>query len=497
MLGGLTFAQTTTEILQISQSNALGTARYNGLSGAFGALGGDLTALTINPAGSAVFQNSYGSITLQQNSNRLQSDFIGNLETNNNSNINFNQIGAVLILKNTAEKGASKIALGLSYNKTNNFRNRLNFSGETNNSISDFFAGQANGIDSSNFFLNQNESLRDAYIGIGDEFGFSGQQGLLGFQGLLIDNIENNPNTSLFESNVRTSNGEINPLQIFDIETSGNSGKITFNAAAEFKDRFYIGTNLNFHSLNYNRRVVFDEFISENQPNTQNISGARFINLSETIGSGFSLDLGAIAKVSDLLRVGLSYQSPIFYQLQDSFSQQLETFFNDNSSQLVDPNVSVLLPEHQFRSPSTISGSVALVAGKKALISGQYSRKDFSKTKFTSNGDAFDELNATIENTFTVSDTYSIGGEYRNKNWSFRGGFSKTTSPYKNKSIAGDTNGFSLGTGYNWGKWKFDVAYNKTSTERRETLFEDESFDNFADVNQRNSAVSLTLGVNF
>lgn len=497
ILSSLTVAQTTSEILQLSQNTALGTARFNGLSGAFGGLGGDLTALTINPAGSAVFNNSYGSLTVEQNGNSSRSSFFGNTERNNNANLNFNQIGAILILGNKSQKGPSKIALGLSYNKTNNFRNRIDFSGETNNSISDFFAGEANGIDSSNFFVNQGETLRESYISTGEQFGFSGQQGLLGFQGLLIDNIENNPNTSLFESSVRGANGSINPLQVFDIETSGNSGKVTFNAAAEFKNKIYVGANLNFHSLSYDRRVVYDEFIPDNQINDQGISGARFVNTSETVGAGFSLDIGAIAKVSDQLRLGVSYQSPTFYQLQDSFSQQLETFFANDLSQFVDPNTLIVLPEYQFRSPGTLSGSVAFIAGKKGLISGQYSRKDFSNTQFTSNGNAFNELNTTIENTFTVSETYRIGGEYRHNNWRFRGGLSKITSPYQDTRIAGDTDGFSLGTGYNWGKWKFDAAYNRTTTERRETLFESESFTNFADVRQRNSAVTLTLGVNF
>lgn len=51
-------AQDITDALRYSQQDILGTARYRAMSGAFGALGGDLSALQINPAGSAVFFKS-------------------------------------------------------------------------------------------------------------------------------------------------------------------------------------------------------------------------------------------------------------------------------------------------------------------------------------------------------------------------------------------------------------------------------------------------------
>ena len=44
-----------------------GTARYNAMSGAFGALGGDLSAIETNPAGAAVFLNSEFAISLNIN----------------------------------------------------------------------------------------------------------------------------------------------------------------------------------------------------------------------------------------------------------------------------------------------------------------------------------------------------------------------------------------------------------------------------------------------
>jgi len=46
-----------------SQDDNRGTARFNAMSGAFGALGGDISSITINPAGAAISKLSSISIT--------------------------------------------------------------------------------------------------------------------------------------------------------------------------------------------------------------------------------------------------------------------------------------------------------------------------------------------------------------------------------------------------------------------------------------------------
>jgi len=51
--------------------------------------------------------------------------------------------------------------------------------------------------------------------------------------------------------------------------------------------------------------------------------------------------------------------------------------------------------------------------------------------------------------------------------------------------------------GYNWGKWKLDVAFNHIETDRVEAVFENANFNNTATINKKDDAVSVTLGVNF
>ena len=52
--------QSLNDFIRISMDNTVGSARFQSMGGAFGALGGDLSAININPAGSAVFiDNQY------------------------------------------------------------------------------------------------------------------------------------------------------------------------------------------------------------------------------------------------------------------------------------------------------------------------------------------------------------------------------------------------------------------------------------------------------
>ena len=57
-------AQDVTDAVRYSMDEIQGTARFRAMSGAFGALGGDMSAVNINPAGSAIFNNSHASASI-------------------------------------------------------------------------------------------------------------------------------------------------------------------------------------------------------------------------------------------------------------------------------------------------------------------------------------------------------------------------------------------------------------------------------------------------
>ena len=76
-----TFAVTTTQAqdindaMRFAQDNQTGTARFSAMSGAFGALGGDFSAISVNPAGSSVFANNQVGATLGVFSSKNNSNY--------------------------------------------------------------------------------------------------------------------------------------------------------------------------------------------------------------------------------------------------------------------------------------------------------------------------------------------------------------------------------------------------------------------------------------
>ena len=48
-------SQEIPDAVRYAQDNLNGTARFRAMGGAFGALGGDLSSINVNPAGSAIF----------------------------------------------------------------------------------------------------------------------------------------------------------------------------------------------------------------------------------------------------------------------------------------------------------------------------------------------------------------------------------------------------------------------------------------------------------
>ena len=71
-------SQNIFDALRYSNDNIEGSARFSAMSGAFGALGGELSAVSINPAGSAIFSKGMASFTLSNYKTSNDSNLVNN-----------------------------------------------------------------------------------------------------------------------------------------------------------------------------------------------------------------------------------------------------------------------------------------------------------------------------------------------------------------------------------------------------------------------------------
>jgi hypothetical protein len=478
-------AQEIRDALRYSQENLNGTARFRAMSGAFGALGGDLSAINVNPAGSVVFSNNQMGFTLSNNAIKNNSTYFGDTFETKDSSLDLNQAGGVFVFKNQSRSSNwKKFSVAINYENTNNLNNNI-FSAGTNptNSIASYFLSYANGVP-----LNE---LEDSYY---DELGHGAQQAFLGYQAYIINPVNTNPTNTAYTSNIPS---EGNYFQENTITTKGYNGKLSFNASSSYKDKVYIGINLNSHFTDFRQSTRFYE--DNDAPLSQNytVSRVQFDNELYTYGTGFSFQLGAIAKVTKELRLGLAFESPTWFRLNDEFAQKLVGVSANTSGELapdvVDPKIINYYEPYKLQTPSKWTGSMAYVFSKKGLISIDYALKDYSNTKFKPENDTyFRGINSKMNSLLNSTSELHIGAEYKIEAWSLRGGYRSEQSPYKNKTTIGDLTGYSGGIGYNFGGTKLDVSYATFKRDTNQGFFE-QGFTDGAIVNSKNNTITLTL----
>lgn len=491
----LSYSQDINDALNYSNENLQGTARYRALSGAFGALGGDLSSININPAGSAVFKNSYVTGTLSSLNSKNDNNFLGNSNSNNVNNIDLNQAGAVFVFNNRNEDHDwKKFVLGVNYEQTMNYNNDFFVSGTNNTSIDSYFLNYAQGVPLDLLQLLPGESISDLYSFLGQNEGFGAQQAFLGYQSYILEPVDDtDPNNTAYFSNIAP--GDFN--QEYTFASSGYSSKFSLNLASQYKDKIYIGMNLNSHFLNYNKSTYLYE--SNTNPGSI-VNEVGFENNLSTIGTGFSFQLGTIAKVHKNLRLGLSYESPTWYRISEETTQYIATTRNDsgnNITEAIAPNVINIYPTYRLQTPSKLNASAAILFGKKGLISFDYTLKDYSTMKFKPTSDAgFAAQNNIISNNLKATGSYRVGGELRlSKEFSLRAGYRFEESPYKNENTISDLTGYSLGLGYNFGKVKIDATYDQFEQTRNYQLFS-QGLTNSNRVNGNNSNITLSVSFN-
>jgi hypothetical protein len=248
-----------------SEDESNGTARYRGMSGAFGALGGDLSSMDINPAGAAVFLKSELSFSLNFRNQNISSDYYNTLNSVEEDFTSLSQAGAVFVFKNSNSRW-NNTAISFNYSISRDFDN--NWAANGNSDFPTFI-------------------YDDDYTDDGDS-----------------------TNDILYLN----SDG-----QNFRNFTNGKNDKFTFSVASQYDDNLYIGAAITSQDISFYQAVTLQE--NNNDGNGNSIQGNLFEELF-VVGNGISFNLGVISKASDNLRLGLSYKSPTWYEMNEEFRDE-------------------------------------------------------------------------------------------------------------------------------------------------------------------------------
>lgn len=364
-----------------------GSARYTAMAGSMGALGGELASINTNPAGLGVY---------------ITGDIQATLSINNNTN------------------SASNSNLMYEY--------------KTNKSS----LGQAGGV----MVIPINESDWK-FVNIGLNYSYSN-----------IENYIQTPQNTSFtlQRELENQSGTIatgtftNTAHAYN--RTGNSAKINVGIGANYNNNIYIGGSLNFHSIDIEQYDT-QRFNLDLDGKTYDFNKL-YTPFAED-ASGFSFALGAIAKLNQNFRLGLSIESPTWWSIDRAFTEQ----YINNNNNIVS---TVYNEDRTLTSPMKMTISGAFVMSKSLAINIDYGL-GLTKPKYKVQGIAETELNDFFKQEYKNMSDLRIGAEYRNGIFRLRGGYGYQSKPFSDNILIGDKHTLSTGIGFDFKTFYIDASY--------------------------------------
>ncbi len=453
-------AQGEVDALNISRGDLYGTARAMGMGGAFGALGGDLTGVNINPAGIAVYRSSeiIGTLNFSK-----ENSSVGRYDASH-SNLNIDNLGFVgyFPLRNDV---LSHINFGFSYNKLKSFDKNIDAVGMPGNTMLDYIADRSTDINPTSLYTGDN---------LPDPFESQAWLSVLGFNSWLIDDHEDA--LGHYYTPLNTSGAIGNEIILRE---RGYIDNYDFTVGTTVNNMLNLGLSLSIKDISY--RLTSDFWEDYEYGNNY-----RLTNWLTTKGAGVSAKLGVIYRPINELRIGFSYHTPTYYVLTETFEAEIE---GDMSNFVEDPiykptylNSRRFSNDYDMKTPGKLIASVAAVLGNKFILSVDYEMVNYSKMKLFTPSNSMDASNwYTVDNEYISTDfkktsTVKLGAEYRfTPKFYGRLGYAWMQNPYETEfkesgdafipnsntvyRIEGDVNYFTGGIGYRFNQSLFlDLA---------------------------------------
>lgn len=475
-------AQSPADIFQYSQRSYSGTARSLALGGAQTSLGADFGSLSINPAGIGLYRSSELSLSVGLDNTNSTSSGLATESEGRDTGFAFGGAGLVLTnhpRKRKQEKGWKFVNFGVGINRIYNNDREYNSGGFNDaNSITDFFAENANGLSEAQLF---DTGLYD--------------YSALAYRAYLIDpTAEDNVYTSILNS------GQVQQEE--RILRSGGKSELLVNYGLNLNDKYYFGASLGIVTANLNKSVFFSE--SDEFGNHANFDFLELTERVNTTGSGLNVSIGAIARLTDQIRVGASIKSPTRMSVTETFSTELRArAVGANGMETFNESSPDGFFEYDYNEPYRFNAGISYFIKKKALFSFDYGLVDYSTMRVHYSEDAFSDneeaVNQGIKTLYKAAHTYRFGVEGNLRAGLYaRIGTSSTNSPFVNDERLGAVSTFAGGLGYRNEKYFFDLSFNRINQEvDREPYAIASSDAPVYEVSDIETNLMLTMGTRF
>ncbi|HEX2934334.1 MAG TPA: hypothetical protein VHO72_03180, partial [Bacteroidales bacterium] len=265
------WAQNETDVLNMSQYFTGGTARGISLNGAYGALGGDMTSLSTNPAGIGVYRSSEFVFTPSFSINNATSNYYKNSYEDSKNKLNISNMGLVFAYSSNREVGWVGLSLGVAYNRLVDFNRNITMRAQgTNSSFLDEFVYNANQTGG-------NIDNLDPYYE------------RLAYNTFAIDKSINDPKEYISDFSDFGYGQNLQQQRIVGIK--GGIGEYAFSLGANYSNKLYLGATIGVQRVSYEENKVHEE---TGLPDGSYLESFRFYEDYYTYGTGYNFKIGAI-----------------------------------------------------------------------------------------------------------------------------------------------------------------------------------------------------------
>ena len=260
-LGAMYYAQDASVIKNTAEvysgSNFGGTAKFNSMAGSMGALGGDLSAITVNPAGTGVFITGDVSATLAVQGNKNNSNLFGKSFESSYNNTNLGQVGGVVSFETNSNSPWQFVNLAFNYS-TKNLEDYVQTPG--NSSIKEAVQYDSGGATVNDFLV---------------------------YNGHAYDR-------------------------------TGTASNLNVSLGGNYENKIYVGAGLNFKTAELEQSDFFQyqlQNLEEYAYYQKQYSPYR------ESSNGFSASVGIIGKINNNIRLGVALESPTIWNLTRTYTE--------------------------------------------------------------------------------------------------------------------------------------------------------------------------------
>lgn len=491
MLPAWVSGQNLDDAVRYSKIFYQGTARFNAMGGAFTALGGDISAIALNPAAAGVFRSTEFTVTPVVFFRDLNTNYKGFNSDDTYSGLTLGQIGVVSSFGAGKTSGLSNLTFAYSFNRTNNYYRRSVIDGiNDNGSMADFWALQADGY--------RTGQLEGAPW--------------MAYEAYLIDTL---PGYLDQYASIFSYYGETDPAygqQVKrTIDNAGFSNEHNITLGANINDKLYLGAGFGITNISYTGHYVHRE-IDEAQ-NVYDFVNFTYTDHFNAVGSGWNFKVGAIARPIESLRLGLSFTTPTVYRISEVFYNSLTAKLDKNTpndpSDDANPQISQDNMSYSYRitTPYRINAGIAWQVGSVAMVSADYEFIDYSSARLSKGADGYDfnDENQDVASELGSAGNLRLGAELRLGGLYLRGGYSYYGSAFSSGTLNedADSNGFSTGIGYRQNKFFVDISMSWLNSFESYMMYPDDSrsaplySSDPVSMNTKDKYLSLTVGMKF